>query len=294
MDRTGTEHLPNSKISRRTTEVQDSKIWTSPGGVLGELVQSSVARARELRPSAAAIRSRARAMSAPPAFGEALKGENVAVIAEVKRASPSKGVIRPDLDISAQCSAYERGGAAAISVLTEPSRFGGSLEDLAAARAACGRPILRKDFIVDEIQIAEARAAGASAVLLIARALAPAKLAELLAATTENGLSALVEIRNHAELETALRIGAAIIGVNNRNLETLEMDDRAQSLLPHIPRACTAVAESGYRTRADVMRAADAGADAVLIGSELSGSLAPQALLAELVSATRNVDARPN
>jgi indole-3-glycerol phosphate synthase len=294
VDRTGTEHLPNSKISRRATEVQASNKWAPPTGVLGELVRAAESRVRALGGSRHELRSRAASADAGPSFLNALERKTVAVIAEVKRASPSKGAINADLDIEDQCRAYEKGGAAAISVLTEPTRFGGTIEDLATARAASSLALLRKDFIVDELQLAEARAAGASAVLLIVRALQRSRLSDLFRASVEQGLSVLVEIRDEDELETALSIGANIIGVNNRNLETLEMDDAVLRLLPLIPGKCKAVAESGYRTRRDVMRAAGAGADAVLIGSELSAALRPEALVADLATVERTANARPN
>ena len=154
--------------------------------------------------------------------------------------------------------------------------------------------MLRKDFVIDELQILEARAAGASSVLLIVRALDPSKLKDLFRTAVECGLYALVEVRDEIELETALSIGTNIIGVNNRNLETLAMDDAATRVLPRIPKSCVAVAESGYRTAAEVRTAAAAGADAVLIGSELSVALRPAQLLAEFVSVKRSRNARKN
>ncbi|MBA3645534.1 MAG: indole-3-glycerol-phosphate synthase [Gemmatimonadaceae bacterium] len=274
--------------------MQGSKKWTPPGGVLGELVAAAQTRAQALRPSAGDLRAGVSSAPPAPSFLDALSGDTVAVIAEVKRASPSKGAINEALDVGEQCRAYEAGGAAAISVLTEPARFAGKVADLVAARTACALPLLRKDFIVDELQILEARASGASAVLLIARAMDPSQLKELFRCAVESRLYALVEVRDGAELETAVSIGATIIGVNNRNLETLEMDDAAQHVLPLIPRKCIAVAESGYRTRDDVMRAASIGADAVLIGSELSVSLTPASLLEELASVKRTRNARAN
>ena len=275
--------------------MQGSKKWVPPAGVLGELVAAANVRAKALLPRAAELRGRAQSASPPPSFVNALSGSStVAVIAEVKRASPSKGAINEGLDVAAQCRAYEDGGAAAVSVLTEPSRFGGCIEDLEAARASCSLPLLRKDFIVDDLQIIEARAYGASAVLLIARALDPSHLKELYQSSIENRLYALVEVRDEREMETALAIGATVIGVNNRNLETLEIDDAAEVFLSRIPAKCVAVAESGYRTRADVERAAKAGADAVLIGSELSASPRPAALLGELASVKRTRNARAN
>jgi indole-3-glycerol phosphate synthase len=221
-------------------------------------------------------------------------GSLVRVIAEVKRSSPSKGEINPNLDVGEQCRAYATGGAAAISVLTEPTRFSGELEDLRQARAVCALPLLRKDFIIDRLQLLEARAAGASGVLLIVRALAPSRLEDLFGDAIELELEPLVEVRNEAELERALAAGATIIGVNNRDLETLEMDDAAARVIPRIPRSCVAVAESGYRTADDIARIAGFGADAVLIGSELSRVTEPASALAQFTTIPSAADARPN
>jgi indole-3-glycerol phosphate synthase len=274
--------------------VQGSKKWAPPGGVLADLLASAESRVRALRANRAEIEAAADVGPRPPSFVDALKGDLVAVIAEVKRASPSKGEINRGLGVTSQCRAYEEGGASAISVLTEPTRFGGELGDLAEARKATALPLLRKDFVIDDLQILEARAAGASSVLLIARALDPARLKDLFRTAVECGLYALVEVRDESELETALSVGANVIGVNNRNLETLVMDDAATRVLPRIPKSCVAVAESGYRTAAEIRMAAAAGADAVLIGSELSAALRPAQLLAELVSVKRPRNARPN
>lgn len=251
-------------------------------------------RVGALRGSAASLRLRAAAAPPPPSFAGSLAGDRVGIVAEVKRASPSKGAINPRLDVAWQCSEYESGGAAAISVLTEPTRFSGSLDDLVSARGACSLPLLRKDFIIDELQLLEARAAGASAVLLISRALEPARLRELYVAAIESGLYALVEIRNESELDRALAIGAQVIGVNNRDLESLEIDNAAARLIPLIPRRCIAVAESGYRNVEEISLVAAAGADAVLIGSELSGSGKPSEALRALTLMPRCSGARPN
>jgi len=265
-----------------------------PVGVLGELVAAAVARSGALKSQSAELETSAGAQQPSRSFLGALQGPGVAVIAELKRASPSKGAINAGLDVAAHARAYQRGGAAAISVLTEPTRFGGSIADLEEVRGVTSCPLLRKDFIVDELQILEARAAGASAVLLIVRALDPSRLAQLFRSAAAYGLDALVEVRDASELEAALSVGATIIGVNNRNLETLEVDDSAAGLLPLIPRRCTAVAESGYRNAADVSRAAAAGADAVLVGSELSSSPFPEKLIAQFAAIPRSRDARPN
>ena len=258
------------------------------------MLASARERVRLLHGHRAAIEGAAAASASAPGFADALQGATVSVIAEVKRSSPSKGEINPGLDVASQCRAYDEGGASAISILTEPTKFGGDVADLVEAHRTTSRPLLRKDFIIDELQISEARAAGASAVLLIVRAVHPSTLKELFGAILQNRLSALVEVRDLAELQVALDIGATVIGVNNRNLETLEMDNAASAVIPFVPRRCVAIAESGYRSAADVARAAFTGADAVLIGSELSRSLRPEKLLAELTAIRRTGNARPN
>jgi indole-3-glycerol phosphate synthase len=207
----------------------------------------------------------------------------IAVIAEHKRASPSAGVIRDGVALANVVGAYERGGAAALSVLTEETRFGGSLDDLAAARAATGLPVLRKDFIVEDYQVHEALARGADAILLIVAALAPAELSDLHALAGELGLAALVEVHDAGELAVAATLGAEIIGINNRNLATLEVDlDTTFALLPDIPDGVISVAESGFRTRAELERLSAAGVDAVLIGEALMRSPEIEAACREL------------
>ena len=207
----------------------------------------------------------------PGAFGSALRRPTVGVIAELKRRSPSKGVLDDSLDAVGRASAYAEGGAAALSILTEPSRFGGDVADLTAARRAVPIPVLRKDFIVDVVQVEEARAAGASAVLLIARALAPSLAVELADAARGFGLDVLFEIRDEAELARAVDIRGCVVGVNTRNLETLAVDPAVgERLLPLVPADRVAVFESGVATRTDVERAAAVGANAVLVGSALS------------------------
>jgi indole-3-glycerol phosphate synthase len=197
-------------------------------------------------------------------------GAGLSVIAEHKRRSPSAGVIRDDLDLADVVTAYERGGASALSILTETGNFGGSLEDLRAARAAAGLPILRKDFVVDPYQLLEAVAAGADAVLLIVAALEREQLSALHRRASELGLAVLVEVHDARELDTALEAGAQIIGINNRDLTTLEVDiGTTLALAPGIPSGRTIVAESGFSTRAQLDVLADAGVDAVLIGEAL-------------------------
>jgi indole-3-glycerol phosphate synthase len=219
-----------------------------------------------------------------------LAGAAVAVIAEIKRQSPSKGVINAGLSAAVRAAQYAAGGAAALSVLTEPSRFGGSLDDLREVKAAVGIPLLRKDFITHRVQLLEARVAGASAVLLIARALRPAVLTALARDARALELDVLVEARDEDELARALAIADAVIGVNNRDLETLVIDPAVGArLIPQVPAGRLAVYESGVREAADVERAALAGADAVLVGSVLSAAADP----VEAVRALGDVARRP-
>jgi len=213
-------------------------------------------------------------------------------MAEVKRRSPSKGAIAPDLDAATQARNYAEGGAAAISVLTEPDHFSGSLDDLQAVREAVTVPALKKDFHVRPIQLVEARAAGASAALLIARALDPERLALMMAAGRDLGLELLVEVRDERELERALELGATMIGVNNRDLESLVIDPTtAERLVPRIPSGVVAIAESGVKTRADVERYARCGADAVLVGSSISAASDPTAATRSLAEVPRSARA---
>ncbi len=213
----------------------------------------------------------------------------VSVIAEVKRRSPSMGSINASLTAAAQASAYAAGGAAAVSVLTEPVHFGGSLDDLRDARAAAGVPLLRKDFHVDELQLLEARAAGASAALLIARAVPPDTLHRLVAFALSMDLEPLVEVRSTVELERAVAAGARVIGVNNRDLETLQIEpDVGDTIVRLVPTECVAIAESGVRGVEDVERAARAGADAVLVGSSVSASADPAAAVKGLTGVPRS------
>ncbi len=210
------------------------------------------------------------------------------MIAEVKRRSPSKGVINATIDAAAQATAYARGGAAALSILTEPSEFGGSIQDLTDARTATSLPTLKKDFHVHPIQVLEARAASASALLLIARALSPDTLRAMADTASDLGIEVLVEVRSEWELEHALAIEDAVIGVNSRDLETLVIDPAVTSrLIPLLPANRLAIAESGVSTRADVERAAGAGADAVLVGSAVSAASDPAAAVAALTGVAR-------
>jgi indole-3-glycerol phosphate synthase len=206
----------------------------------------------------------------------------------VKRRSPSAGSIREDLDPIERAIVYGTHGAAAISVLTDERYFGGSMDDLRAAAGRSVVPVLRKDFILDELQILESRAAGASAVLLIVRALDPPRLKALMACAAAAGLDALVEVHNPGELDTALAAGAGIIGVNSRDLDTFKIDMvAAWRIIRMVPPDRIAVAESGLSRRGDVARAAEAGADAVLVGTALSQAASPEGLLRELTKVPR-------
>jgi indole-3-glycerol phosphate synthase len=205
-----------------------------------------------------------------------------AVIAELKRASPSRGTIRADYDAPALARSYARGGATALSVLTDEQFFGGSLADLAAAREASGLPCLRKDFLVDPYQVEEARAWGADAVLLIVAALRDAGGRELLAAAGEVGLDVLVEVHDADELAWAAAAGAALIGINNRDLRTFAVSlETTERLLPAAPRGSLVVAESGIRSAADLRRMAAVGAGAVLVGEAFMERPDPGAALGE-------------
>ena len=235
-----------------------------------------------------ALEKSAAASPLPPSFSAALRRADVRVIAELKRRSPSKGDLNLSMDLGARAVDYIAGGAAALSVLTEPTRFGGSLQDLETVHRAATVPLLRKDFIVDVLQLLQARSAGASAVLLIARALHPDRFAALAAEAQALALDVLLEVRNEDELERALRVPHGIIGVNNRNLETLAIDDAvSERLLPLIPDDRIAVYESGIADRTGVERAAALGANAVLVGSALSAASNPMAAVAALTGVIR-------
>ncbi len=269
--------------------MQDTRTWTPPAGVLGRILAQTSERVAALRAHAAELNDQVDSTLSPPSFSRAIAGvKTVAVIAEVKRKSPSKGVINPGLDAVQQALAYEQGGATAVSVLTESENFGGSLEDLVQVAQSLRIPALRKDFCIDPLQLLEARASGAAAMLLIARAIPPEKLLELAAFASGIGLETLVEIRSEVELEVALQSATSVIGVNNRNLETLEIAaDVSQRLIPLIPPGRLVVFESGVTSRADVERAALTGADAILVGSALSAASAPSEFVHSLTGVPR-------
>jgi indole-3-glycerol phosphate synthase len=219
-------------------------------------------------------------------FQAALCARTPAIIAEVKKASPSKGILAPDFDPVRTAAAYQRGGAAALSVLTDSTHFGGSLEDLSAAREACGLPILRKDFIVDPYQLYEAAVYGADAVLLIVRALEDRELRDLYEEAGRLDLDCLVEVHDGEELERALRMDVDVIGINNRNLDQGTVDVATTfELMPDVPAGKTVVAESGISTRGAMDELERVGVDAVLIGEALMGAADPEALARELSGA---------
>jgi indole-3-glycerol phosphate synthase len=220
-------------------------------------------------------------------FSEALARPGVSVIAEYKRRSPSAGVIREGATVNEVVCAYERGGAAALSILTEREFFGGSLDDLRDARAATALPILRKDFVVDPYQVYESAAAGADAILLIVAALDPDDLARLFSEALAIDLDVLVEVHDEEELDVALELDAEVIGINNRDLEDFTVDtSRTFELLADVPAGKTVVSESGYTTRDQIDELERVGVDAVLIGESLMRAPDPEAACRELAGLT--------
>jgi indole-3-glycerol phosphate synthase len=248
---------------------------------------SAAARARVVSIDVLARRAEA-ARPRAEAFAASLSAGGLRVVAECKRRSPSRGVLRRDYDPAAIARSYEQAGAAAISVLTEPTSFDGSLDHLRAVRRAVALPILRKDFIVSEYQLVEAREAGADAVLLIVAALDQAPLERLVTAAAGWGLAALVEVHSADELARARDAGASIVGVNSRDLRTLAVDLRTfDQLIAKVPDAAIAVAESGLTTRVELLRLSAAGFDAFLVGERFMTSDDPGDALAALIGAPR-------
>ncbi|UCG86210.1 MAG: indole-3-glycerol phosphate synthase TrpC [Gemmatimonadota bacterium] len=234
------------------------------------------------------IRNLAETRPSPPEWADGFGGSQLTVIAEVKRRSPSAGAIATGLDPAALACAYAAGGAGAISVLTNQTFFGGSLDDLEEVGTAVGLPLLRKDFIIDAVQVYEARAAGASAILLIVRALDCEQLADLARLASELGLATLVEVHTRDELDEALRIDPRWVGVNSRDLTTFRVEiDRLAGILRAVPERVTAIAESGIESRQDVELVASWGADAVLVGTALVRSPDPATAVKQLAGVLR-------
>jgi len=251
---------------------------------LQSLVSSAEARVRAAKATASdgALEQRIASLGVPRSLGDALTGGSMSLIGEIKRASPSAGEFNLGLNAADLAGAYVRGGAAAVSVLTEPDGFRGSLEDLEDATGA-GVPVLRKDFVVDPWQALESRAAGADAVLLIVRVVGE-RLSELMAAVQAFGMEALVEVHDDDDLGLATRAGAKLIGVNHRDLATFEVDPaRTAKLAPRMPEGATLVALSGVSGRAEVVDLEAAGADAVLVGEALVTADEPTAKVRELL-----------
>ena len=257
-------------------------------GVLAEIIGTKQAEVDALAQRSSELE--AAVVDAPPVrdFAAALRADHVRVIAEIKRRSPSKGELAPDLDPVATARAYEAGGAACLSVLTDGPYFGGSRDDLIAARSATTIPVLRKDFTVDPLQIDEARAMGADAVLLIVAALDDAQLRDLHAHARGRGLAVLVEVHDAGELERALAIEPHIVGVNARDLSTFSEDlSTGEQMIAAIPTGTIAVAESAIRSVDDAQRMAKAGFDAVLVGEALVRADDPSALVQAFASVPR-------
>jgi indole-3-glycerol phosphate synthase len=225
------------------------------------------------------------ALYTPKDFAGALRGPRLAVIAEMKQRTPTMGVLAEEYSPADLAHAYTEGGAAAISVLTQMASFGGRPEHVMAARAATSLPILRKDFVTDPFEIAEARAAGADAVLLIVAALERSQLAQLLAVARSRGIAALVEVHDEGETNAALEAGAQLIGINHRDLRTFAVDlALTERLRKVIPTSVVVVAESGIRTRDDARRVYEAGANAILVGEALMRADNPADRIRELMA----------
>jgi indole-3-glycerol phosphate synthase len=271
-------------------KLQQSTVWKGAArvSVLDEIIDGVRADLAERQARVSLDELKERAAKAPTAKDgvAALKGDGVKVICEVKRSSPSKGALAAIADPAGLAADYEAGGAAVISVLTEQRRFGGSLADLEAVRARVDIPVLRKDFIVTSYQLWEARAYGADLALLIVAALEQPALESLIERAVSIGLTPLVEVHDEDEVERAVDAGAKIIGVNARNLKTLEVDRSTfERVAPEIPDHLVKIAESGVRGPHDLIAYANAGADAVLVGESLVTGKDPRTAVSDLVAA---------
>ncbi|HUY54776.1 MAG TPA: indole-3-glycerol phosphate synthase TrpC [Candidatus Nanopelagicaceae bacterium] len=254
-------------------------------GALAPILAAARTRAIQLRAGGVdELTSAARLAPPPRPFEAALRGAGFAVIAEMKRRSPSAGPLRMDLDPAAMAADFQNGGAAAISVLTEPEFFSGAIADLEAVRGAVPLPVLRKDFVVDPLQVFEARAGGADAVLLIVRAMDRDRLADCLGICRELGMAALVEVHDEPDMEVAAGLGASLIGINNRDLDRLTTDlQTTQKLAMIAPPKALLISESGIKGPADVELVASWGVAGVLIGERLMRAVGPASTLAALV-----------
>ncbi len=252
--------------------------------VLDSIIEGVREDLAQRRGSLAALHAQLEVQQPPIDAHAFLSKDEMNVIAEVKRSSPSKGNLAPISDPGALAQQYQEAGAAAVSVLTEQRRFGGSLADLDVVRSRIEIPLLRKDFMVDEYQFLEARAHGADIVLLIVAALSKSQLKDFFDLATELGMASLIEVHTHSELESAMNISPRIVGVNSRNLKTLDVDPQVfQELIPEIPADLIRVAESGIATRQDVIQAQRAGANAILVGESLVKSGDPISAMRELL-----------
>jgi indole-3-glycerol phosphate synthase len=289
--------LPSEQVPKYITEGKPKRKEVGESlseSILDRIVQTKKNEVREAAPRLPGLRDIARQADAPRGFAAALRRPaEVRLLAEVKRRSPSAGDIRPGADPVEVARAYVEGGAAALSVLTDRDYFGGDLEFLRAVRAAVPVPVLRKDFLIHPVQVWEARAAGADAVLLIARILEPPLLEELHGLARELGMDVLVEAHTEAELEQALDAGATLVGVNNRDLDTFVTDlELSVRLAPRVPAGVTYVAESGIRVAEDVDRLGAAGVDAILVGESLMRQADLRAAAAALAGRPRRGGAR--
>ena len=249
-----------------------------------EVKRGEIAAAKERAPLAG-MESRARNAAAARDFVGALRARKPAVIAEIKKASPSRGVLREDFDPAAIAASYERAGAACLSVLTDQQFFQGSAAHLAAAKAACTLPVLRKDFVIEPYQVHESRAFGADCILLIAACLKKDEMVELERVAKRLGMAVLVEVHDAKELETALALETPLIGVNNRDLKTFETRlETTLDLLPQVPRGRLVITESGVLSSADVARMRGAGVEAFLVGEAFMRSAHPGEALKGLFS----------
>jgi indole-3-glycerol phosphate synthase len=247
-----------------------------------EVKRAEIAAAKKVS-SLEEMQQRARSVAPPRDFVGALRKRSPAVIAEIKRASPSRGVLRADFDPAAIAKSYEKGGAACMSVLTDKDFFQGSAEDLRAARAACSLPTLRKDFVIDPYQVFESRALGADCVLLIAACLSKKEMSHLETLALDLGMAVLVEVHDGSELDAALDLKTPLIGINNRNLRTFDTRlETTLDLLPRIPADRVVITESGIVSAGDVARMRARGVNAFLVGEAFMRRPDPGAALREL------------